>query len=126
MRASEWVSLKEYPYYMSQFDIGIVPLDLTPFNQAKSWLKGLEFAALGVPFLASPTEPYVLLNVAYGIGTLAKHRKWLPTLKKVLADHAEIGADHREKVVRHALTIEDQAWQWRDAWLAAHWYRRNT
>ena len=32
--------------------VGMVPLALTPFNQAKSYIKGLEFAARGVPFVA--------------------------------------------------------------------------
>ena len=31
-----WVQLHTYPVAMSSFDVGIVPLDLSPFNEAKS------------------------------------------------------------------------------------------
>jgi hypothetical protein len=116
MRASEWVPLKEYPYAMAQFDVGVVPLDDTPFNNAKSWLKGLEFASLGVPFVASPTEPYIELQSAYGVGLLAKSRKWLSKLRACIDDHREFGAQQRAAVARNGLTIEEQAWQWRSAW----------
>jgi hypothetical protein len=48
-------------------NIGLVPLADRPHNQAKSALKGLEFAASGIPFVASPSDEYRRL----GFGTLA-------------------------------------------------------
>jgi hypothetical protein len=38
--------------------VGLVPLTRGPFNEAKSYLKGLEYAAAGIPFIATPTEEY--------------------------------------------------------------------
>jgi hypothetical protein len=39
-------------------DIGLVPLAMNGLNQAKSHLKGMEYNAAGIPFIASPTESY--------------------------------------------------------------------
>lgn len=60
----------EYPHGF-QFDIGVVPLVDIPFNHAKSWIKGLEYAAAGIPFIASPLPEYLRLQSQYGIGRIA-------------------------------------------------------
>lgn len=60
-----------YPNLLKQFHIGLVPLTRTPFNEAKSYLKGLEYAAAGIPFIATPTDEYKLLHEA-GVGRLAE------------------------------------------------------
>ena len=59
---------------VAQLDTGIVPLQRSRFNEAKSNLKGLEYAALGVPFVASPTAEYERLaesKFEAGRGTIA-------------------------------------------------------
>jgi len=53
-----------------KFDIGVVPLTNIPFNEAKSNIKGLEYAAAGIPFVASPLPEYRLLHED-GVGFLA-------------------------------------------------------
>lgn len=53
-----------------KFDIGLVPLNNIPFNEAKSNIKGLEYAAAGIPFVASPLPEYRLLHED-GVGLLA-------------------------------------------------------
>jgi glycosyltransferase involved in cell wall biosynthesis len=40
------------------FDIGLVPLARNSMNECKSHLKGLEYAACGIPTIAAPTESY--------------------------------------------------------------------
>lgn len=60
-----------YPSLLTHFHIGLVPLTRGPFNEAKSYLKGLEYAASGIPFIATPTEEYRLLHAA-GVGRLAE------------------------------------------------------
>jgi len=48
-----------WDYYRSiDFDVGIAPLVDMPFNRSKSWIKALEYAALGIPVIASDSEPY--------------------------------------------------------------------
>ncbi len=66
------------------YDIGIVPLNMVPFNEAKSWIKGLEYAAAGVPFIASPTSEYVRFQEEYGVGRIAaKPKDWLAHLEEL-------------------------------------------
>jgi glycosyltransferase involved in cell wall biosynthesis len=49
-------------YYQSiaglRLHIGLAPLTDNPFNQAKSYLKVLEYGALGIPTVASDVGPY--------------------------------------------------------------------
>jgi len=59
-----------YPELLTHFHVGLVPLTRNLFNEAKSNLKGLEYAASGIPFIATPTEEYRLLHEA-GVGRLA-------------------------------------------------------
>lgn len=117
VRACGWQPLEQYPHAMAQIDIGIVPLDITPFNQAKSWLKGLEFAAVGVPFIASPTQQYTEL-AGYGIGELAaKPKHWRSKLSTMIAAPGRQAlADAARETVRKHLTIEGNAGRWWDAW----------
>ena len=118
VNVSGWVDIVDYPAQMAEVDVGVVPLELTAFNQAKSWLKGLEFAAVGVPFVASPTDPYIEL-AQMGIGLLQPDRKkWGRTIKAMIPDREELGAEFRRQVLNHDLTIERQWEQWLKAWTA--------
>lgn len=58
------------PKMMENFHVGLVPLARNAFNEAKSYLKGLEYVAAGIPFIATPTEEYRVLHAA-GVGRLA-------------------------------------------------------
>lgn len=62
-------TIDQYPQ-MLQFDIGLVPLNDIPFNHAKSNIKGLEYAASGIPFIASDVPEYRLLHES-GAGLIA-------------------------------------------------------
>lgn len=42
-------------------DIAIAPIEDTPFNRSKSWIKALEYAMLGIPLIASNVGPYAHL-----------------------------------------------------------------
>jgi glycosyltransferase involved in cell wall biosynthesis len=118
--ASGWRTLADYPEALAQFDVGIVPLELSPFNEAKSWLKGLEMAAVGVPFVASPTQQYRALT-AEGAGLLAETpRQWEGIVKALLRDddrRAELAAAGR--AVAERWTIEGNIERWTDAWAQA-------
>jgi intein/homing endonuclease len=92
-----------------------------------SWLKGLEYAALGVPFVASDLPEYQLLAQRYKIGHLArsKSRLWRRELGHLMdSDYRdEIGSDYRARVADH-LTIESNAYRWLEAWRQAWLNRR--
>ena len=63
--------VKNYPSLFSDIHVGLVPLSRNDFNEAKSYLKGLEYAAAGIPFIATPTDEYVMLHKS-GVGRLAE------------------------------------------------------
>lgn len=76
----EPVGLDDYPALLSRFDIGLAPLADTRFNRAKSDLKYLEYAAVGIPTIASATGTYS--SVSHGLtGYLARNGKdWVKWL----------------------------------------------
>jgi glycosyltransferase involved in cell wall biosynthesis len=95
---------------------GVAPLELSGFNIAKSWLKPLEMAAAGVPFVASPTPEYEAL----GAGLIVrgnKPREWQKALRRLLTEPGlrehEIG---RNREVAQKWVMEDHLDEWREAW----------
>jgi len=46
------IVMEDYYQLMARADVGIVPLAGTGFNEAKSWLKALEYLTLGTPVVA--------------------------------------------------------------------------
>ena len=65
------VPILDYPRIFVPIDIGIVPLSSIPFNNAKSFIKGLEYAGSGVPFISSPSPEYEYL-ASKGVGRIAR------------------------------------------------------
>lgn len=121
-----WVDLDKYHEALSvTVDIGIVPLSLTSFNQAKSYLKGLEMAGLGIPFVASDTDEYRYLS-SLGAGTIArKGLQWQKTLKRLITDRdwlLEESARTRNAV--RGLTYDNAVEDWTQAWTSALQHRR--
>lgn len=62
--------ISRYPSLFRKIDIGLVPLSGVQFNDAKSGIKGLEYSAAGVPWIASDSPEYALLS-DLGIGRVA-------------------------------------------------------
>lgn len=82
------VPLFQFEWTVAPFHVGIVPLKPSQFNMSKSWLKGLQLAALGVPFVASPAPDYVAM-FEMGAGVLAQgQRDWYRQIKRLLMDDA--------------------------------------
>jgi glycosyltransferase involved in cell wall biosynthesis len=123
IKVSGWVPIVKYPEAISHLDVGIVPLELSQFNHAKSWLKGLEYAALGIPFVASPTDSYIELVEHYGIGQLANTPKqWYRKLMELSSSKdytLTVGAEERAKIDKYDFTIERQTGRWMKAWVDA-------
>lgn len=125
--ATGWVPLDTYYNYIYSFiDIGIVPLELSPFNQAKSTLKGLEYAALGIPFVASATREYERLE-AYGVGKTAKSPgEWKKHIQRMIDRPSEterIAKESRDRIkAEHVYSVT--APQWIEAWEKAIAYRK--
>lgn len=115
--ACGWRPIEEYPLFLAELDVGVVPLKLDRFNEAKSWLKGLELSAMGTPFVASPTGEYRRL-ARLGAGVLAERPKdWARELKRLASDEgARLEAGEWARQVAAGMTIEAHCGQWWDAW----------
>lgn len=106
-------------YYSNVFmpiDIGIVPLNSSPFNEAKSNLKGLEYALSGIPFIASDTKEYRDL-ADMGAGRIAKSNKdWIKHLKQLI--DPEVREEERQKnfkIVVENFNIFTIKYKWSEA-----------
>lgn len=120
-RATDVISLYDWPNEITKIGIGIAPLADTKFNAAKSWLKPLELAAVGVPWVGSPRADYVRLN-RLGCGVLVDRPKdWYRVLKRLLTDEprrVELSAAGR--AVAETLRLRDHANEWWEAWSDAY------
>lgn len=114
-----WKPLEEYYETLrNTMNIGIVPLEISSFNQAKSALKGLEMAALGIPFIASPTREYERFEL-YGVGkTASGASEWKKHLQKWIDKPLTRESDARKyrEIVYNENTIERNASEWVETW----------
>lgn len=111
------IQLADWPAAVAELGVGIAPLTDTRFNAAKSWLKPLEMAALGVPVVMSPRAEYARLH-ALGVGVLAgRPRAWYRELRRLVDSEAarrELSQQGRAAVDH--LRVTTQAWRWAEAW----------
>ena len=114
------VPLHRWVHELGRLSVGIAPLNDTRFNQAKSWLKMLEYAAVGTPCIGSPRTEYRRIH-DLGVGLLADSPKdWYRHSRRLLTDRAfreELGQKGRAAVI--GLTVEANAWRWWEAWSRA-------
>lgn len=52
-----------YPSLWEPLRVALIPIEDTPFNRGKSWVKGLEAASRGVPFIVSDHAEYRKLGI---------------------------------------------------------------
>jgi hypothetical protein len=100
------------------FDIGLVPLANEHMNECKSHLKGLEYAACGIPCIASPTESYRWWAERAGGCLLAdKPKQWTDALDLLVNDsdlRRDFGRDARQSASEH--TIQNHWTEWKDVY----------
>jgi glycosyltransferase involved in cell wall biosynthesis len=124
IEASGWLKSDMYRIALGSVDIGIVPLADTRFNRSKSALKALEFAAAGVPVIASKLPEFEALRRQGMPLWLVKDRRreWAGAVKRLLAlsdtELRDLSIAHRE-FTRQFGTVESHAEEWANAWTAA-------
>jgi glycosyltransferase involved in cell wall biosynthesis len=101
-------------------DIGLVPLEPCRFNEAKSHLKGMEYAACGIPVIATPTESYRYW-VREGVNGLfaSKPAEWRTALEAFVGDDAfrrDCGRNARAHALEH--TIDKHIHEWEEVYMA--------
>jgi len=122
-RVRPWADLRgAYPRQVADLDVGLVPLADNQFCRAKSALKGLEYAALGVPFVCSPRADYLRLGreVLPMVLVADDPETWRAALTVLLSNtdrRAEIAELNREAA--RTQTYEQHADRWWSAWQTA-------
>jgi glycosyltransferase involved in cell wall biosynthesis len=84
----EWLPLLELSSHLVDFAIGIAPLADNAFTQGRSAVKVREYAAAGVPWLASPVGSYRGLGKAEG-GRLVGDEEWFEALDALIRSPIE-------------------------------------
>ena len=96
-----------------QMDIGLVLLADIPFNEAKSTIKGLEYAASGIPFVAQALPEYTRL-AGMGVGSVASTpAEWRAQLLPLLdySTRRKRAAEYRRLALRdHSITARAAEW----------------
>lgn len=105
--------IMDYPTLFDGFQIGVVPLNPIDFNVAKSTIKGLEYAAAGIPFVAAATPEYVRL-AELGVGRVAATpEEWVAHLTELLDPRVRKKEAARNRaLVSTDHTIRSRAGEW--------------
>jgi glycosyltransferase involved in cell wall biosynthesis len=108
----DFVPFLELTKRLADVDIGIIPLTGNDFNRGRSNVKAREYAAAGVPWLASPVGPYESLGEEEG-GTLVEDDEWFDALDALIGDRRR-----RRKLAKgaRAWAKRETMWQMADVW----------
>jgi glycosyltransferase involved in cell wall biosynthesis len=116
-----WVPVYEQPrkyYEAAKFDIGLAPLLGTEFDLSKSNVKVLEYAARGIPAIATDCEVYSSFIRHGENGFLVKQEhEWLSYMSELANDdalRAKMGAAAKETAREYV--IEKNWHLWEDAY----------
>ena len=104
------------------WDIGLVPLNDSPFNRCKSPIKTLDYAALGLAILASDVDVYrgSIADGAGGMLVQNTENAWYNALCRLVRDtelRRRLGQGAWDAYAS-AGTLSAKADQWRTAWLS--------
>lgn len=111
-RCEEAVPIEQLTQRLADFDIGLVPLADIPFNRGRSNVKAREYAAAGVPWLASPVGSYAHLGAEEG-GWLVEDDKWFAALDALIRSRRD-----RSKLAKRAKAWakEETIWNMAPVW----------
>jgi glycosyltransferase involved in cell wall biosynthesis len=99
---------------IASFDIAIAPIAENRFNAARSNIKVKEYAALGIPWLASPIGPYAGLGEKQG-GRLVADDRWHEQLDRLVRDgRGRKKLAKRGRAWAATQTIERNAERWEE------------
>jgi len=103
----------DYPKLFNKIDIGLVPLSDCHFNHAKSFIKGLEYAAAGVPFVSSYAPEYEFLANEGKIGRVAYSKEdWIYHLDELLDPQKRFDdIEHNYEMLKN-FTMEKRGDDW--------------
>ena len=112
-----WEDISAYPWMMKSLcgDIGIAPIEMTPFNDCRSSIKWIEYAAMKTAVVATDYGPY-RRDVENGkTGLLVKTKEeWNKALTRLIEDEAyrrQLGANaYSHCKLKHNLDFVVDEW----------------
>ncbi len=113
-----FVRFDRYPQQLAELnlDLALAPLDMHPFNEAKSNLRLLEYGIMGWPVIATDIHPYQQLDPPV---TRVKNEPhvWQEHILAALEKPEKIAAQGRQLAdwVRQNFILEDHLDEWLDA-----------
>lgn len=114
-RHSGWESRLIDYYRTIDFDIGLAPIEDTLFTRSKSYIKALEYGALGIPVIASDVGPYREYVEDGVTGFLVrKESEWIDRLMLLIEDESlreQMGQAAREKARKHTIQTGWTKWE---------------
>lgn len=120
VRHVPWGGVDELPAKMAALDVGIIPRVAERFHEGQSITSGLQYAAAGVPFIASNTLEYAFLR-GQGVGLIADGiADWRGVLGDLLRDHAwrKEEAERGRKIAFDLYGLEATGRRYNDAFSA--------
>jgi glycosyltransferase involved in cell wall biosynthesis len=103
----------DLPNTLSRVDFGIAPIADNEFNAIRSDVKLKEYAAMGLPWLASPIGPYAELGEAEG-GRLVPDHLWYEEIDALVQDADErsrLGYRARQWAAEERIEAHAEAWE---------------
>jgi glycosyltransferase involved in cell wall biosynthesis len=115
IRHTGWCLNTTAYYRLIDFDIGLAPLRSSVFAETKSHIKALEYAALGIPVVASDCAAYRDFVVDGVTGWLVRRpHEWASRLRELVNDAAmreEMGAKARALAANWTVENGWQEWE---------------
>lgn len=113
-RFTQWISSVPDLYRSIDYHVGLAPLRPHVFNKAKSYIKALEYAALGIPVIASDFGPYAEFVRDGETGFLVHQpHEWAQHLRTLLDPFTrrEMGAKARQLAAEHTIERNVHLWE---------------
>ena len=112
------VPIELYPQFLCDLDLdlALAPLEIHPFNEAKSHLKLLEYGALGYPVVCTDILPYQGDWPVFRVKN--RPSRWITQIRELLADRdalLQAGNALRAHVFK-LWSLEDHLDLWEHAW----------
>lgn len=103
---------------LGRFTVGVVPVVDDAFNRPKSWIKPLEFAAMGVQSVAAPLPAYDRLHELGLPVALAETPEAMAGLANDMLAGDRIDAERLRGIVRRGFTMETAGGDEWEKWAA--------
>lgn len=101
-------SAQEELIFLKEIDLGIMPLEDTPFNRGKCGFKLIQYMAMGKPTLSTPLEANVKINRNNNNLFATSKEEWVICINKFISDisfYREVGLKN-QKIVEEYYSVE--------------------